>query len=46
MEKKDGHPDFVYLRKTIEALEIEEELRNKIIRKLLMQWLKLIVRET
>jgi hypothetical protein len=28
----DGHPDFVYLRKNIEALEIEEKTRNELIK--------------
>ena len=31
-KREDGHPDFIYLRKTFEALEIEEEIRNKLIR--------------
>jgi hypothetical protein len=30
--RKGGHPDFVYLRKTIEALEIEEKTRNELIK--------------
>jgi hypothetical protein len=28
----DGHPDFVYLRKNIESLEIEEKTRNELIK--------------
>ena len=31
-ERKGGHPDFAYWRKTFEALDIEEEIRNKLIR--------------
>lgn len=29
--RQDGHPDFVYLRKTVEALELDIEERNKLI---------------
>ena len=29
----DGHPDFIFLRKTIEALELEEKTRNELIKK-------------
>jgi hypothetical protein len=31
-KREGGHPDFVYLRKTIEALEIEEKTRNELIK--------------
>jgi hypothetical protein len=31
-ERDGGHPDFVYLRKTIEALDLEEKTRNELIR--------------
>ena len=30
--RKGGHSDFVYLRKTIEALDLEEQTRNKLIK--------------
>ncbi|MCW3996417.1 MAG: hypothetical protein NWE98_09775 [Candidatus Bathyarchaeota archaeon] len=30
-KREGGHPDFAYLRKTIEALELEEKIRNKLI---------------
>lgn len=30
--REDGHPDFIYLRKTVEALEIEEKTRNELIK--------------
>ena len=29
--REEGHPDFVYLRKTIESLQLEERFRNKLI---------------
>ncbi|MCL5949291.1 MAG: hypothetical protein M1490_02295 [Candidatus Bathyarchaeota archaeon] len=31
--RDDGHPDFVYLMKTIESLEFEEKERNELIKK-------------
>ena len=30
--REGGHPDFVYLRKTIEAFDLEEKTRNELIR--------------
>ena len=30
--REGGHPDFVYLKRTIEALEIEEKTRNELIK--------------
>jgi hypothetical protein len=30
--QEDGHPDFVYWRKTFEALDIEEKRRNELIK--------------
>jgi hypothetical protein len=30
--RNDGHSDFVYLRKTIEALDLEEKTRNELIK--------------
>ena len=31
-QREGGHPDFVYWRKTFEALDIEEKRRNELIR--------------
>jgi hypothetical protein len=31
-KREGGHPDFVYWRKTFEALDIEEKTRNELIR--------------
>lgn len=31
-KREGGHPDFVYWRKTIEALDLEEKTRNELIR--------------
>ncbi len=31
-EREGGHPDFVFLRKTIEAWELEEKIRNQLIK--------------
>ena len=30
--RKDGHPDFVFWKKTFERLDLEEEIRNKLIK--------------
>jgi hypothetical protein len=30
--REGGHPDFIFLRKTIESLELEEKIRNQLIK--------------
>jgi hypothetical protein len=30
--REGGHPDFVYLRRTVEALDVEEKARNELIK--------------
>lgn len=32
-KREGGHPDFIFLRKTIEASELEEKMRNELIKK-------------
>ena len=39
--RNDGHADFVYLRKTIEALELEEKTRNELIRQAMNRMMKM-----
>lgn len=49
--RQDGHPDFVHLRKTVEALELEEKTKNALIKQVfdrmnddesVLRWRKLI----
>jgi len=35
--REGGHPDFVYLRRTVEALDIEEKAKNRLIQQAIDQ---------